>query len=123
MARYDRRYDYGMRGFPQTMRPRMRPRTPSYDLAYDLSRPPLFPVNGRPDRVVAPYNLDYVVGNMGPRYPRDYNMYTGDRMDRMGDDRYMRRPYLTIGGTWTNRGSANPVGYDYPVYGPDYGGR
>ena len=50
-------------------------------------------------------------------------MYTGDRMDRMGDERYYRRPYLTIGGTRTLRGSSFPTGYDYPVYGPDYGGR
>ncbi|HET7322381.1 MAG TPA: hypothetical protein VFI96_07810 [Longimicrobiaceae bacterium] len=125
MARYDRRYDYGMRGFPQTAGPRFRPRVAPYDddLAYDLSRPPFPPVNDRPNRVVARYNYDYTTPEPHPRYGRNYNMYTGDRMDRMGDDRYYRRPYLTIGGTRTMRGSSRPIGYDYPVYGPDYGGR
>jgi hypothetical protein len=57
-----------------------------------------------PNRVVARYNLDYVVGDHGPRYPRNPYPFTGDREDRVGDLRYYQRPYYTIGGTRTYRG-------------------
>lgn len=125
MSRYDRSYDYGLRGYRQTTRPMMRGyRTPSYDLAYDLSYDERVNPGSRPNRVTARYNMDYVVGyRSDPRNRRNYSMYTGDRMDRMGDERYYRQPYMTIGGTRTLRGSSFPIGYDYPVYGPNYGGR
>ena len=41
----------------------------------------------------------------------------------MGDERWYRRPYMTIGGSRTLRGVLLPTGYDYPDYGPNYGGR
>lgn len=76
------------------------------------------------NRVTARYNMDYVYGARGARHDhRNYRMYTGDRPDRMGDERLYRRPYMTIGGTRTQRGGGYPVGYDGPDYGPDYGGR
>jgi len=118
MARY-RNYDYGLRGARDTMPGRFggAPRRWAYDQGYEERRSP------RPGRVTARYNLDYVYGAQGDRYPRNYNFYTGDRMDRMGDERWYRRPYITVAGTRTLRGSAYPTGYDYPDYGPNYGGR
>jgi hypothetical protein len=116
-----RNYDYGLRGARDTTPPRFRGdyRMRGYDAPYlrEPGRPP------RPNRVTARYNRDYVYGNEGERFPRNYNFYTGDRMDRMGDERWYRRPYMTTGGSWTLRGSAYPTGYDYPDYGPNYGGR
>jgi hypothetical protein len=128
MNRYDRQYDYGMRGFRQTTRPIGWGRGPydrfgRYDAPYRMTTDERsYPRGPRPNRVTARYNLDYVVG-YPERYDQNYNMYTGDRMDRIGDERYYRRPYLTIGGTRTLRGSSFPTGYDYPDYGPSYGGR
>lgn len=125
MDRYGRNYDYGMRGYRQTAGALWRGRPPRD--GYDASYPRLgdergFGRNDRPNRVTARYNLDYVTGEPR-RLERNYYMYTGDRMDRMGDERYYRRPYLTIGGTRTMRGASPPIGYDYPYYGPSYGGR
>ncbi len=112
MPGYDRHYDYGMRGYRETMRA-FGPRAfghPRYD-------------GDMPRHVTARYNLDYVVGTRGDRYPRNFNMYGGDRMQRNGDMRYYRQPYMTRGGSYTLRGSNFPTGYDYPDYGPNYGGR
>lgn len=119
MPRPFRSYDYGLRGFRETAPQRMRGgyETRGLGMGYDeRSRP-------RTNRVTARYNDDYVYGARGQRYDRNYNMYTGDRMQRMGDERMYRHPYLTIGGTRTQRGSSFPTGYDYPDYGPNYGGR
>lgn len=118
MAPY-RNYDYGMRGMSDTTRGRFPrpPRMRAYDFGFDER------ATTRPNRVTARYNLDYVEGYQGERRPRNYNFYTGDRMDRMGDERWYRRPYMTIGGSRTLRGAAYPTGYDYPDYGPNYGGR
>lgn len=114
-----RNYDYGLRGARETMRGRYDRGYPGrrYYSGYDERFRPRY------NRVTARYNLDYVYGNQGDRYPRNYNFYTGDRMDRMGDERWYRYPYMTTGGTRTLRGSSYPTGYDYPSYGPNYGGR
>lgn len=115
-----RRYDYGLRGVPAAAPPYYRSGPggpPAYD--YDMDRR-LAP---RTNRISAPYNIDYVYGARGGRYDRNYSMYTGDRPDRMGDERMYRSPYTTTGGTWTYRGSSGPTGYDAPDYGPSYGGR
>lgn len=126
MPRYDRSYDYGLRGMRETARGRA-PRVvygSDYRGVYDERAAPRYG-----NRVTARYNMDYVYGARGDRsaadygYPRNFHMYTGDRMDRMGDERYYRQPYMTTGGTRTLRGSNFPTGYDYPDYGPDYGGR
>lgn len=124
MSRYDRQYDFGLRGYPQTTHPRMDGRRPRYDDqgyrgGYD---PRAFPEQRFNTRVTARYNMDYIAGYRAER-PVDYNMYTGDHPARIGDSRYMRQPYYTTGGTRTMRGSNFPTGYDYPDYGPNYGGR
>lgn len=123
MARNLRGYDYGMRGYREGPPPRFRsgPRIagPGYDPATDERAGPRFE-----NRVTTRYNLDYVYGARGSGYDnRNYNMYTGERPARMGDERMYRRPYTTISGTRTLRGSVDPTGYDRPDYGPDYGGR
>ena len=132
MARYDRSYDFGMRGFRQTTRPlgpgRGRrfaydrsyrgPYDRSYDLSYpggDRGYPPL------PNRVTARYNRDYVDGRGGGERP--YGFWGGDRPDRMGDETFYRRPYSTIGGTRTLRGAPGPRGFIPGRFGPSYGGR
>lgn len=122
MRGYDRGYDYGLRGLPDAPRPSFRtgPRQAAgYPDAGDRR------LGIRPSsRVTARYNLDYVYGARGSsRYDRNFNMYTGDRPDRMGDERMYRQPYMTTGGTRTYRGSSEPTGYDQPTYGPSYGGR
>lgn len=119
----NRRYDYGMRGFRDAPPPRFRsgPRmgAAGYDPLADERAAPRFG-----NRVTRRYNLDYVYGARGARpAPRNYSMYTGDRPERMGDERMFRHPYSTISGTRTHRGANRPTGYDGPDYGPDYGGR
>jgi hypothetical protein len=121
MARYDRNYDYGLRGYNQTSPERLREafRGRRYDQneffigAQNRRQEP------RSNRVTARYNRDYVDhaydGDVKPRqygYPRNFNMFTGDRPDRVGDNRYYRQPYNTIGGTSTSRGASTPFGYD-----------
>lgn len=122
MARYDRyperRYDYGLRGYDD-LSPRRMPRAAAERAAgwSDRRAAP------RSSRVTARYNADYVFGGRGEEnYPRNYNMFTGDRPDRIGDERYYRRPYTTIGGTRTFRGAPHPIGYDsdYEDYDVDF---
>jgi hypothetical protein len=123
MPRYDRQYDYGLRGYQETARPRLR-RPPFRLSGYGGG---LSGWGGRasplPNRVTAPYNMDYIRGGSGEARPHNYSMYTGDRPERMGDERLYRQPYITRGGTWTSRGATYSLGYDYPTYGPNYGGR
>jgi hypothetical protein len=119
MPRYDRQYDFGLRGYRQTTRPMMDERygRHSYDFGY---RPGFderaFPQERLANRVTARYNRDYVVGNRGDRYERNEHMYGADHPARMGDDSYMRRPYYTQGGTRTMRGIPIPFSYDYPDF-------
>ena len=119
MARYDRQYDFGLRGYRQTTRPMMdhRYRPHPYDSGYRAS----FDERAHPEdrlanRVTARYNRDYVTGPAGDRYDRNYTLYGADRPDRMGDSRFMRRPYFTQGGTRTMRGGSIPLENDYPDY-------
>lgn len=125
MARYDRQYDFGLRGFRQTTRPMRdsRYRGPFYDHGYRGGFDErAFPEQRLSNRVTARYNSDYVTGysrEPAARYPY---LYGGDHADRIGDGSFMRRPYLTRSGTRTLRGTM-PTGYDYPNYGPDHPGR
>jgi hypothetical protein len=120
MANGNRRYDFGLRGSADTS-------------GFRGDAPQRLPMGGRgpggggdrrmeprTPRVTARYNRDYVAydhdfsyGARGEgNYPRNFNMFTGDRPDRIGDPRYYRRPYTTIGGTRTFRGAREPMGYD-----------
>lgn len=120
MPRYDRHYDYGMRGFQEGALARRRNAPRGYDMDVRSRELPASPV---PNRVVQRYNRDYVYGGRGG-YPRNYNMFTGDRIDRIGDERAYHRPYITNGGTWTHRGSPYPTGFgpDYVGYDGDFNG-
>jgi hypothetical protein len=116
MSRYDRQYDFGLRGYRQTTRPMMdgryggSPYDQGYRAGFDERA---FPEQRYSNRVTARYNLDYVVGNRGERYERAYG--PEDRY-RMGDESAMRRPYYTQGGSRTMRGTSMPIAYDYPDY-------
>jgi hypothetical protein len=142
MFRYDRSYDYGLRGAPRQARssaPDGRPRRPNagfegprqggYEGHYrgtpgdDRYERRADPRARAGNRVTAPYTYDYVYGGRGARRPRNFNAYTGDRPDRIRDGDAYRRPYSTEGGTHTGRGSIRPYGYDVPDFGPDFGGR
>ncbi len=114
MPRYNRSYDYGLRGYNQANRFRGRGSAArGYDQPdYGRGRP-------LPNRVTARYNMDYVTGNRGERYPTNPNTFTGDREDRVGDLRYFRTPYTTIGGTRTYRGASEPFGYDRDYFSYD----
>jgi len=121
MFRQQRSYDYGLRGEPQ--RPPMR-RSVGPGVRYGEGYERRFdPQSRQLNRVTAPYNQDYVYGGRGERSPRVFNAYPGDHPGRMQDPNAYRRPYMTGGGTRTWRGSMRPQSYDYPDFGPNYGGR
>lgn len=113
MARYDRSYDYGLRGYRETAPMRGRgwdtgrgapPRTQGYDRDFGYSRGP-----GRYfNRVTARYNLDYTYDQPYRGNARNLNPYGGDRIDRIGDLESYYHPYTTIGGTRTWRGGFQP---------------
>ena len=117
------RYDYGLRGPRDTTEPRFGRGPVGYDLGYryraDYDRR-RFPRVGY--RVTAPYNADYVIPR-GDRYPINHTPYAGEWPGQVGDERMYQMPYITRGGTRTTRGAPNPMRYDYPSYGPSYGGR
>jgi hypothetical protein len=122
MAGSERRYDFGLRGYPDTTRRRVAgPREPRWEGnryaaapdPRDRRREPRTP------RVTARYNRDYVAydrefeyGARGPdNIPRDRGGWSGDPRAYVEDERGYRRPYSTIGGTRTFRGSPEPMGY------------
>jgi hypothetical protein len=116
------RYDYGLRGPRDT--PGSRPFRPSPSRGRGPEGGPLH-VGMRPvsPRVTAPYNRDYVV-DRGPRFPRNPHPYGGEWFGQIADERAYRQPFITRGGSWTNRGTPTPpFRYDYRDFGPDYGGR
>lgn len=124
MARYDRGYDYGLRGFRQTA-PRQPPVRTRYlghagGYGYDFAdyRPRTLP-----NRVTARYNLDYVREQHPGERPVNHVPYGGDRIGRVGDMREYYAPYGTVGGTRTWRGS-RPIGWERgdPGYDWDYRG-
>ena len=122
MGRYDRSYDFGMRGYPQTTRPlvRRRMRRPAYDRYFDYSYSAMDAEVPLPNRVTRRYNEEYLDDRRNRQ--RAYG-FGGDRMDRMVDEGYYRRPYSTIGGTRTLRGTRSPERFDPGRFGPSYGGR
>ena len=107
MPQYDRPYDYGLRGYREI--PPTGRTFPRYD--WDFTRSERR-TGQRSNRVTTRYNLDYVAGDRGPEYPRNFNRYGGDREIPVGDIGLYQRPYTTIGGTQTYRGSVRPLGYD-----------
>jgi hypothetical protein len=121
MARSDRRYDYGMRGYDGGIGGRGWRNEPGRG---EFSGGPPGERRGEPrgPRVTARYNIDYVFGGRGESaYPRNHNLFGGDPPGRIGDAREMRQPYTTIAGTRTFRGSPEPIRYDraYDEYDSD----
>lgn len=108
MARYDRSYDYGLRGYRETTGrtgPGAPPRARSgQDFAYPRTPP------GRYDaHVTAGYNRDYTYDRPYRGYERNYNPFGGDRIGRIGDVQDYLHTYRTIGGTHTSRGGFRPM--------------
>ena len=121
MFRYDRNYDYGLRGDPSGRRDAYADRRArGYPDGFERRADPQARMG---NRVTARYTYDYVFGGRGERYPRNFNAYTGDYPGRMRDPDSVPLPYMTRGGTRTSRGTLRPDRYDLPDYGPDYGGR
>lgn len=116
MPRYDRNFDYGLRGYRETTAFRGRGGTRAGGYGRDYARGQFGREPSLPNRVTARYNADYVYGNQGDRYPRNYNTFGGDREERVGDFRSYRQPYVTIGGSRTNRGTLAPFAYDTDFY-------
>lgn len=120
MPRNDRHYDYGLRGYDDVARSRFREERlppPRYGEEFGRERR----INaGRVPHVTARYNEDYLRGPSRRPGPVDWSGRGRQFIGGEPDD--YRRPYITKGGTYTYRGSARP-GYDYPDYGPNYGGR
>ncbi len=136
MARYDRGYDYGLRGFDDTAPRRRRvtahfvdhmrgsgedPRDlrPQQDLRQgvrgygsDYDRP--FRAGWQPqvNRVTARYNMDYVREQHPGEYPVNPHPYGGDLEWRVGDFTQYQRPYQTMAGSRTYRGGGRPVGWE-----------
>lgn len=119
MARYDRSYDYGLRGYRETTPMRggpgrntgrwdtgrgapPRPRGYGQDFGYPRTGGRYF------NRVTASYNRDYTYDRPYRGTERNLNPYGGDRIDRIGDMDSYYHPYNTIGGTHTRRGGYQP---------------
>lgn len=109
MPRYDRHYDYGLRGYQEATDAR-RPVGPrglgygyGYDFTYAGGREPRFA-----NRVTARYNRDYTYDRPYRGYRRNFSPYGGDPTMRIGDAQDYLHPYTTIGGTNTWRGAHRP---------------
>jgi hypothetical protein len=108
MAYGNRRYDFGLRGPRETM-------------GWDGAAPRRAPMGAgggerrmesRTPRVTARYNRDYVYGARGrDNYPLNPHSF-GDGGGRIGGEDMYRRPYTTIAGTRTFRGSPELFRYD-----------
>jgi len=126
MARYDRplrrRYDFGMRGYRETTRPlgRRRLYPPRYDTFYLESYSEIGQEIPLPNRVTRRYNREYVDDRLNAARAYGYGLRNPNRI--VGEDAY-RRPYQTIGGTRTSRGTPGPDRYIPGRFGPSYGGR
>ncbi|HEX2095636.1 MAG TPA: hypothetical protein VHG28_24780 [Longimicrobiaceae bacterium] len=109
MARYDRSYDYGLRGYRETTFFRggqgARPRAWGYDRDFAYPRTA---GGGFSNRVTARYNRDYAYDRPYRGFERNYNPYGGDRIGRIGDMQDYLHGYHTIGGTHTSRGGFQP---------------
>lgn len=107
MARYDRSYDYGLRGYRETTGPSGRGARPrawgDQDVAY-----PQRPAGGYSNRVTASYNRDYTYDRPYRGNERNYNPYGGGRIGRIGDMQDYLHTYDTRGGTHTSRGGGWP---------------
>ncbi|HET6232930.1 MAG TPA: hypothetical protein VFE05_22830 [Longimicrobiaceae bacterium] len=125
MPRYDRQYDYGLRGPAEAFRGR-QPGPPQGGFGYGNGYDYGYRGGGQEYRpaqvhVTQRYNRDYVFGG-GARdeHRLNYVPYGGDVEGRVGDMRQYARPYSTISGTRTSRGGGQQVGWER---GPGYDSR
>lgn len=120
----ERRYDFGLRGYGETTARRgAGPRPPHWQEARHAAGPDPRDRRREPrtPRVTARYNRDYVAYDRDFGYgargqdndPRNFDRLPGDYPLDIGDERGYRRPYVTIGGTHTYRGSPEATSYGY----------
>lgn len=109
MARYDRHYDYGLRGYRETTFPTGPGARPRARGRQDFAYPRTPPTERYSNRVTAGYNRDYTYDRPYRGYERNYNPYGGDRIGRIGDMQDYLHGYYTIGGTRTSRGAFRPM--------------
>jgi len=107
MARYDRSYDYGLRGYRETAGPSGRGARPRAWGDQDVSYPARA-AGGYSNRVTASYNRDYTYDRPYRGNERNFNPYGGDRIGRIGDMQDYLHTYDTRGGTHTSRGGYWP---------------
>jgi hypothetical protein len=107
MARYDRSYDYGLRGYRETAGPTGRGARPRAWGDQDVSYPQR-QAGGYSNRVTASYNRDYTYDRPYRGNARNFNPYGGDRIGRIGDMQDYLHTYNTQGGTHTSRGGYWP---------------
>lgn len=102
MSRYDRQFDFGLRGYRQTTRP-LTDHAPRWD---DSAGRPRIEERADPDerlahRVTARYNADYLAGHRPDPYDEAFRPFADDDAGRP-------------------RGTSMAYEYDYPAYGPGY---
>lgn len=125
------RYDYGLRGYRETVPRRPPVRMRVYDRGGGYGRGG-FGRPGLPNRVTQRYNMEYVRPEPN-RLETNYAPFAGDVEDRVVDATGYWRPYHTVGGSRTWRGGGLPVGWErepeytrydraFRGYGPDYYG-
>lgn len=110
MARYDRSYDYGLRGYRETAGPSGRGARPRAWGDQDVTYPQR-PAGGYSNRVTASYNRDYTYDRPYRGNERNFNPYGGDRIGRIGrigDMQDYLHMYNTRAGTHTSRGGYWP---------------
>lgn len=122
MARDERRYDFGLRGYPQAAaplvrRPRRRMRFDPFSAEWYAASERGVP---RSPRVTQRYNREYVDDRYNERRAGGWSEARYDRI--VGQDGY-GAPYRTVGGTRTGRGMIRPGRPGPGAYGPSYGGR
>jgi len=113
MARYDRHYDYGLRGYDQTVRQHRDAGPRGMGHGYDYGYRGAFPIR-RPNRVTERYNRDYTYDRPYRGTRRNYASFGGDFDGRIVDSSEYLHPYMTIGGSRTSRGSVRPP-HERPV--------
>lgn len=122
MAGDERRYDFGLRGYPQATtplvrRPRRRMRFDPFSAEWYAAPRREVP---RSPRVTQRYNREYVDDRYNERRSDGWSEARFDRLAREGE---YGPPYRTVGGTTTGRGVFRPGRPAPGGYGSGYGGR
>lgn len=108
MPRYDRHFDYGLRGYREALDAMRAARQTGPGAPFGREYFPPNSRSGPPNRVTARYNRDYTYDQPYRGDPRDRNAFAGGREERIRDGGPPQADYRTIGGTRTMRGASYP---------------